>query len=351
MSADSLRGAEEAAASQSNVSLNVAVQPCLLAKALEVLFLGEDGRPVSGIGLQLREEGQAMAARTGPDGLARFDGLTSAACQLCPFELDQDAWNMLRLEPLDASEARSRAAASWRKPVPALPESSGIMHAIAEGEALDRVAFARGLFPATVWDHAQNGDLRGKRESGNVLLQGDGLFIPPIQRKEIAVEVAFRYILRRCGVPSRLRIRLMDDLRILSNAAWSLEIPGEATLSGETGEDGILEAWVPATATSATVTFVAGDQRRQVTILLGTLTPAHEGGGWRQRLHNLGFRCDLEGGMKLSAEDRGSLLRFQDSYGLPLTGESDPATLEKLRVIHDGAATESPSAGVYSPSF
>src|SRR5579872_528038 len=257
MSTDSLRAAEEESAGQPDQSSG-AVRLCPLLKAVEVLFLGEDDGPVAGIALQLREEKRAMLARTGPDGRARFDGLSGTVFEVCPYQLDQDAWRVLRTEPLSGDEARAQSAASWQAPVANLPESAGAAHTIAEGEGLDLVAMAAGLFPATVWEHAKNSKLKSRRESGNVLLPGDSLFIPLIRRKEVEVRVAMRLVLLRRGVPSRIRIRLFDDLQPLANTAWSLEIPDEATLEGETDDSGIMEAYVPATATTATITFVAG---------------------------------------------------------------------------------------------
>ena len=312
------------------------------------MFVGEDDAPLSGIALELRDGQQAMHARTAPGGLARFDGLTGSGYKLCPYELDKDAWKLLRTEPLSAEEVRGNAPASWEAPVPGLPDSGGDTHTVAQGEALDRLALDHGLFPATVWDHARNRELRAKRESGNVLLAGDKLYLPPIRREQVDAQVAVRHILKRHGVPSRIRIRLFDDMHPLANTAWTLEIPGEPAVTGNTDADGTLATWVPATAASATLTFVAGGDQRQVTISLGSLIPAHESFGWRQRLRNLGFRCHPEGGSELSAEDQGALLRFQDSFGLPLTGEPDSATLDKLYAVHDGAPTQAPSSGIYS---
>ena len=338
------------AGARPNSPAGSAVQPCPKFKALEALFVGEDDAPVPGIALELLSGNQSLHTRTAADGAARFEGLSGSGYQLSPYQLDQDAWRLVRAIPLEPEHALSGGPASWEDPVPALTESDGIVHSVVTGDGADRLAFQNGLFADTIWDHPRNQELSGKRESRNVLLEGDQVYIPPIRRSQVDAQAGMRYIFRRRGVPSRLRLRLSDDLRPLANTAWTLEIEGEPTLQGKTDSEGVLQAWTPADASQAILTFVCSEQQRQVTIALGALAPAHETSGWRQRLRNLGFRCEPGPSSDLSASDRGAILRFQDSWGLPLTGEPDSATVDKIYSVHDGGPTDSPTAGLYSLS-
>jgi hypothetical protein len=312
------------------------------------LFVGVDNKPVSGIALELSSGGQALHGRTAADGLARFEGLTGSAFQLCPYELDKDAWKVLRKEPLEPEHVITSGPASWESPVPPLTDANGTMHTVAAGESVDLLAVQNGLFADTVWSHARNRQLHNQRESRNVLYQGDTLFIPPITRQQVNAQIAMRHILQRQGVPSLVRLRLLDDLKPLADTAWTLEIEGEATLEGKTDSQGTLEVYVPATATEGALTFVSRGEQRQVKIGLGSLAPVHKTQGWRQRMRNLGFNCDAEEASEISVNDTGALLRFQESWGLPLTGKPDSATVEKIYSVHDGAPAEAPMDGLYS---
>jgi hypothetical protein len=340
--------AESEAAAQPQTQGDSPVCPCPILYALEALVIGEDEAPLSGIALELRNGSQAMRGRTDSEGLARFEGLPAAAYQLCPYELDKDAWTFVRTEPLPPELALSHATAAWEAPVPDLTDADGQLHTVATGDCVDHLALDHGLFSDAVWDHARNQSLRSRRESRNVLQKNDQVFIPPIRRNQVDAQVTKRHILKRRGVPSRLRIRLFNDLQQLGNIAWTLRISGQATLDGTTNSNGILEAWVPASASSATLAFVSDGEAREVSIALGALIPAHESGGWRQRLRNLGFRCEPDESKELSAEDQGALERFQDSWGLPVTGKPDSATIDKIYAVHDGAPTEAASSGLYA---
>jgi hypothetical protein len=338
--------AAEAAAAARSLSASP-VSACQNRFAVEVLMLGEDAAPVAGVALELRQGNACLRSRTSAEGVARFDGLDASTYTLCPCELDLDAWTLEAEQPLSEDQARSAGKANWAS---ATDEDirGGTLHTAAADDSVDRLALAHGLFPATVWQHPRNDALRKARQSRNVLAQGDVLFIPAIRRKTIAVQPKVRYILKRHGVPSRLRLRLLDDFQPLADLAWTLAVPGEATVQGRTDADGVLQAWVSAAASSAVLSYIANGALRELNISLGALLPGRVAGGWRQRLRNLGFACDAEDRQPLSAADQRAIGRFQEYWGLPVTGTADAITIEKIRSVHDGRQAAPPAHGKYA---
>lgn len=328
-------------------SLDSPVLPCPARHALEVLVIGEDGSEVEGVALELLHGRHAMHARTTLDGVARFEGLDELEFQLCPSELDSSAWTLVREESLPPKLACSEATAVWEAPVQAPNDTDGLNHVVEVGDSVDRMALEHGHVSHTIWNHPRNRGLHAHRENCNVLAERDLVFIPSIRPVQIDVQVKRRYVLRRHGLPSRLRMRLLDDFQPLRAAPWTLEIAESATLQGTTDGSGILDAWIPASSLSGVLRFVVGGRPREVTVALGRLRPVHSNAGWRMRLKNLGLRCADGDAAELSPEDRGALMRFQDSWGLPLSGEPDAATIDKLYAVHDGAATEAASSGLY----
>ncbi|MGI4755350.1 MAG: peptidoglycan-binding domain-containing protein [Janthinobacterium lividum] len=311
--------------------------------------MGEDDHPVSNVALELQGAG-ALHGVTCADGLTRFEGLVKASYELCPTELDQEAWEFVSSVPLPAQEVMTPGPAPWEAATPPLTDADGTEHTIVAGENTDRLALKHGLFAETVWSHQRNHALHAQRESRNVLYPGDMLYLPPITRKQLTVETGQRYTLRRKGVPSTLRLRLLDDYRPLANVAWVLEVEGALTLQGITANDGVVEVYVAATASTGMLRFLCRGQQQNVTVNLRTLVPPRETDGWRQRLRNLALPCGEVAAdpNALSAADVAALKRFQESWGLPITGKPDDDTLRKLLLVHDSTAGEAPTQGLYA---
>jgi len=324
--------AAEAAAS-AQPPIDSPVIACPNRFALEALVLGEDGQPVAGVALELRKGSDCLRTRTSAQGLARFEGLDAAEYQLCPTELDAEAWTLTGQEALE--QAGSQVKADWSA-VDQAAAPEGVEHRVAAEDSVDRLALANGLFPETLWQHPRNDTLRSTRHSRNVLAPDDLLFIPAIRQQTIAVQTKLRYVIKRRGVPSRLRLRLLDSFKPLANIDWTLRVPGEATQQGQTDAEGVVQAWIGASASSAVLSYLSNGALRELDISLGALLPGGTAGGWRQRLLNLGFACDAEDQQPLSAADQQAIRRFQQSWGLPVTGDADEATVEKIRIVHDG---------------
>ena len=297
---------------------------------------------------KLRDGAQAMHARTGPDGLARFDGLRDDAYELCAYELDRDAWEPLRTLELAPDEAQARCAAAWNTPVPGSAATAGRVHKVERGDGVDRLAFTHGLFPATIWTTPTTMHRAGGETAGTC----STTVMPCICRRSVARRLACEPARATCcgGAASRPDCACgCSTIRDPCPAPpGRLRSPASAPAAAPPTPAAVVDLGAADGEASAISTFVAGHQQRQVTVSLGGLTPARGATGWRQRLQNLGFDCGHPDATALSAADRGALLRFQELFGLPLSGEPDAATLDMLHAVHDLGPTRSPTAGLYA---
>jgi peptidoglycan hydrolase-like protein with peptidoglycan-binding domain len=73
--------------------------------------------------------------------------------------------------------------------------------------------------------------------------------------------------------------------------------------------------------------------RLELDVMLGSLDPAEELTGVQMRLSNLGFDCSVDG--QASEALARAVSAFQSQFGLPVTGDADPATRAKLGEVHD----------------
>ncbi len=206
-----------------------------------------------------------------------------------------------------------------------------IKHTIKQGDGTASVAEQHGFFPRTVWNHADNAELKKKRRDMNVLMPGDVLVIPDRQAKALSGETEKRHRFKRKGVPAVFRLQVFDVEEPRVNQDYRLEIDGEV-LEGRTDGNGVLEEYLPPGSRQGRLTI--GPDHFECTIAFGVLDPADELTGVQKRLNNLGFGCGMPNG-QLNGETRAALAEFQRRFGLPVTSRDDEATIRKLGEIHD----------------
>ncbi|MBI2899050.1 MAG: peptidoglycan-binding protein [Planctomycetes bacterium] len=214
-------------------------------------------------------------------------------------------------------------------------------YVVRPGDCVESVAFERGFFWQTLWDDPRNARLKDLRGNPNILLEGDVLHVPDRRAREHsgATESTHRFV--RKGVPSRLRLRIVDPAssdrqdRPRANAPFRLEIDGRPTL-GTTDADGRVDVPIRPDAREGRLILEPGTPRETVLPLqLGHLDPVSEESGVRQRLASLGFDTgDPEQEAVASLES--ALRAFQQRHGLEVTGQADAATRDKLREAHGG---------------
>jgi hypothetical protein len=206
-------------------------------------------------------------------------------------------------------------------------------HVVKPGDCIASIAFANGLFPPTVWDHPENAALKQLREDPNVLAPGDEVFVPDKEIEEASKATGASYRFRRKGVPSLVRVQLMDEDEPRVGVTWTLDVGGGAAVTGTTGSDGVVEAWVSPRLTRAVLSVETDDGPEQIEILLGHLDPIDTIEGVQGRLRNMGYGCDVTG--ELDESTRHAIELFQESIGHPdPSGELDDQTRQALLEGH-----------------
>jgi hypothetical protein len=203
-------------------------------------------------------------------------------------------------------------------------------HTAARGESVESVAYAYGHFWETVWDDPANAELREERVEPNVLAGGDVLVIPDLRPKEVTADTGRRHVFRRRGVPSVLRVRLLEGSTPRAGLAYTVEAGGKRT-PGKTDADGWVEAWLMPDVQRGELRI--DDTGETYAFQVGTVSPVQTPLGVQTRLRNLGY-FGGRAGSTLGAEAVEALRAFQRALDLPATGEPDEATLAALVDAH-----------------
>src|ERR1051325_629326 len=80
-----------------------------------------------------------------------------------------------------------------------------------QGDCISSIAYERGFFWETLWNHSRNSELKTRRKDPNVLMAGDSLFIPDLAVGEEAGATEGRHRFKLKGVPAKLRLRLIKN--------------------------------------------------------------------------------------------------------------------------------------------
>lgn len=238
-------------------------------------------------------------------------------------------------------------------------------HKIRNGECVSSVAFEKGFFWETLWNHGNNSELKNNRKDPNVLREGDILHVPDLTLKEESKPVEKKHRFRLKGVPAKLRLRLMKDKEEelkddapagdasdesayedpeteekareqepRKDVPYILEIDGVVKAQGQTDAEGRIEVPLPPNANQGKLTLNPGKPEQEVIPLqLGGLDPIDEISGVRRRLSNLGHKC-VPDGDEMSSDLQDALMEFQGKNGLEVSGEVTDETKDKLKELH-----------------
>lgn len=203
------------------------------------------------------------------------------------------------------------------------------IYTMTPGDALAPVAAKHGHLWQTIWNRAENAELKELRKDPNILFEGDKIFIPDVNQKQVTVSTGARHCFRVKQRYVDLRVRLIGFEGARKHEAYRLEAGG-VTREGKTDGDGMMVEQIPVSARSAQL-FI-GEDAAPYHIELGALDPLSEVRGRQQQLSNLGYRCPESG--KLDEPTRRAIEDFQADSGLEETGEFDEPTLSALSNIH-----------------
>jgi len=202
---------------------------------------------------------------------------------------------------------------------------------VRQGECIHSIAFRYGFFPDTLWDHAENAELKRLRGDPHVLLPGDIVFIPDATTKEESGADGQRHRFRRKGIPKTLRIQIVGANGPIADTEYQIAIDGRLS-NGRTDPDGFVVEPIEPDAARARLVLADGQEYE---IELGSLDPIDEVCGQQKRLRNLGYWSHRIDPAK-TAETAAALLAFQQSEGLDPTGEADAATKDRLVELNRG---------------
>ncbi len=210
---------------------------------------------------------------------------------------------------------------------------SGTAYEVQQGDCVGSIAYEHGFFWQTLWNLAENAQLKQTRKDPNVLYPGDLLTVPALRLKEEPGATEARHMFCLKGVPEVFRLRLLNAWgKPRANIEYVLWIEG-VSWRGTTDADGELQHPIPPNAREGRLIIGQGEGREEIALALGHLDPVAEITGVQMRLQNLGFGCGEPDG-KSDAEMSSALAHFQRSAGLQASGKLDDATRQELQQRH-----------------
>jgi N-acetylmuramoyl-L-alanine amidase len=200
-------------------------------------------------------------------------------------------------------------------------------HQIVQGECLMSVAERYRFHWKTLWDHADNEELKRLRKDPGVLMPGDVIVVPDKVRKQLPASTGASHKFTLRLSKAKIRLRMLCNGEPIKNEPYELTIDDGDTVTGSTDGDGKLEAGVSRSARSARL--VLPGRREEHSIKLGHLDPVDEVTGLQARLRQLGYyrgRVDADAG-PMTVE---ALKAFQRKQGLEESGVADAATKDAV---------------------
>jgi hypothetical protein len=210
-----------------------------------------------------------------------------------------------------------------------------MVHLVSPGDTLATIAERAGfLHSSTIWNHPKNSELRKRRESPFVLLDGDAVVMPEKTTHTVQVgtsrETKFVVYVER--VIARERARTFRDDQDIPLDETTVRVDGAADDDATRAGD-VLDAPIPRDARNLT----ADAPPAPVEFAIGALMPIREARGVLTRLENLGFvpaEALAEGDEGDDSEDDERVVLacelFQESIHKKPTGEINEATIAAL---------------------
>ncbi|HWL95469.1 MAG TPA: peptidoglycan-binding protein [Phycisphaerae bacterium] len=304
-------------------------------------LVDEAEKPVVGEQYEIRlPDAKVVKGALDPQGKVKVSGLKEAGTAAIKFpKLDLAAWE--RWKPAPAAEPQTVGDGAPEPPPPEeqtvpVPRGSsaqgGRWHEALPGECISSLAADHGHFVDTIWNHANNAELKRRRVDPNVLLPRDAVFIPDKRPKEESGPTDQHHKFKRRGEPSKVVVFLMLNDEPLANKEYELTIDGKAS-TGTTDANGRVAMFIPGNAKTGVIKVKDDDFVHEYNLALGKLDPISSISGIQQRLNNLGYDCGKADGI-IGPRTIAALERFQAAKKLEVTGKPDQPTKNKLQELH-----------------
>jgi hypothetical protein len=221
-------------------------------------------------------------------------------------------------------------------------------HVVEPGESPSQIAARYGFEDwATIYQHADNADLREKRKDMGAIFPGDGVAIPKREPKVFTLPTGKRHRIVVKRPKSKLNVVVKDgEGEPLAGKAFELRAPSlPEPIVGTTSGDGNVTCNLPAALTQAQLVVWDSDDKKGMRYvwalaLAGLFAPETES-GVRQRLNNLGYHAGqasnavADDADEVPADPLGlAIAAFQEDNGLDVTGKIDDDTRSKLVEAH-----------------
>lgn len=194
---------------------------------------------------------------------------------------------------------------------------------VKQGDCISSIAYKHGFFPDTLWNHAENANLKQKRKDPNVLLPGDEVFVPEKEEKKESCATEQKHRFRKKGVPAKMKVRLLINDEPRANEPYQLLIDDAFWKEGTTDKDGFIEQPIPPNAIKGELVVGKDGNEERYQFNFGTVAPLETEEGIKGRLQNLGYPAD---------EDLSSAIEaFQKKEGLEVSGNINEATRNKIK--------------------
>jgi Putative peptidoglycan binding domain len=223
-----------------------------------------------------------------------------------------------------------------------------VRHVLQPGECLQTLALKYGFGDGkTLYDAAENADLRQKRKAPADVAPGDAVVIPDPKKRDVSVASGNTHKFKLQAPAVLLRVQVRDEAgEPLAQKPYALSLEGK-TVDGTTTADGLVEQPLPPFATDVSLVVhdsAAKDGARWVwRVQVASLgAPETRAGAW-QRLANLGYWSPAEelGDSAGTAQGGGvadalalAIRAFQHDEKLDESGRLDDATVAKLVERH-----------------
>jgi hypothetical protein len=302
--------------------------------ALLCVVVDEEGVGIEGVSVQVALGRQSLLGCTDHDGAVVFDRLPPGAYTMCLDLLDQHAWEPILTAPLgEALLASMNRRVSGFVTDRLEATNRAFDHNVLDGECVATIAYQTGFFWSTLWEDPGNEALRRTRGSPYLLAAKDRVHVPKRQLRRHPCAVDSAVVIRRLGVPERLRIQFLYHNyapRPFVKYSLSLRYRSGVTrqLDGVTDAAGYIDERVYPEIVEATIELFEGDTVEQHHLALADLNPVSEISGWKQRLNRLGYDCDSSTG--IDPQTRAALRNFQRDNHLPVTGSFTLPTRSQL---------------------
>lgn len=209
---------------------------------------------------------------------------------------------------------------------------------VRDGDCMSSIAKAHGFDDwRTIYNHADNADLRGQRPNPNVLAPGDIVMIPDKdQTFQTGCATEQRHIFELKRVKTLLKLQVEDAESVaLSGKPYTLTVGGKAKDGTTDGSGKIEEEIDPAATTGKLEVFPEARDKPALTwdLRIGSLDPESKTEGGQARLNNLGYDAGEVSG-SADKQTKAALKNFQSDQGLTESSSLDEATRNKLKSEH-----------------